>query len=90
MNSSNFVATKLDEFTGEKLRIFTTRPDTIFGATFCALSPFHPFVDKLIKTSKSLEKQINELRSQKISEESIARNEKIGVQTELFLSLIHI
>ena len=79
------VSTELKQFNGEKLRIFTTRPDTIFGATFCALSPFHPLVDKLIKTSESLNKQISELRSQKISEESIARNEKIGIETELFI-----
>ena len=79
------ISTKLNEFSGEKIRIFTTRPDTVFGATFCALSPFHPLVDKLIKTSKSLDKQISELRSQKISEESIARNEKIGIKTELFI-----
>ena len=37
----------------EKLKIFTTRPDTIFGATFCALSPFHPLVDELIKTNSN-------------------------------------
>ena len=79
------VSTELKQFNGEKLRIFTTRPDTIFGATFCALSPFHPLVDKLIKTSKSLDKQVSEMRSQKISEESIARNEKVGIQTELFI-----
>ena len=79
------VSTELKQFNGEKLRIFTTRPDTIFGATFCALSPFHPLVDKLIKTSKSLDKQVSEMRSQKISEESIARNEKVGIETELFI-----
>tara|TARA_B100002019_G_scaffold291399_1_gene311499 strand:+ start:1908 stop:4472 length:2565 start_codon:yes stop_codon:yes gene_type:complete len=79
------ISTKLNEFNEEKLRIFTTRPDTIFGATFCALSPFHPLVDKLIKTNQSLNNQVNELRSQKISEESIARNEKVGIQTELFI-----
>ena len=79
------ISTKLNEFNEEKLRIFTTRPDTIFGATFCALSPFHPLVDKLIKTNQSLNDQVNELRSQKISEESIARNEKVGIQTELFI-----
>ena len=79
------VSTELKQFNGEKLRIFTTRPDTIFGATFFALSPFHPFVDDLIKTSKSLDKQVSEMRSQKISEESIARNEKVGIQTELFI-----
>ncbi len=34
----------------EKLRVFTTRPDTLFGATYMVLSPEHPWVEKL--TSK--------------------------------------
>lgn len=38
------------------IEIFTTRPDTIFGATFIAMSPFHPLAKKLIKdTEKSIE-----------------------------------
>ena len=78
--SSNITA--LNE---ETIKIFTTRPDTIFGATFCALSHFHPLVDKLIEQDKKIEKKINELRAQKISEESIARNEKIGIDTQLFI-----
>tara|TARA_Y200000002_G_scaffold54244_1_gene39680 strand:+ start:947 stop:3517 length:2571 start_codon:yes stop_codon:yes gene_type:complete len=79
------ISTENDQFKGEKIRIFTTRPDTIFGATFCALSPFHPLVDRLIQSDKALENQINNLRSQKISEESIAKNEKVGIQTDLFI-----
>ena len=31
----------------QKLKVFTTRPDTLFGATFCVLSPEHPLVDEL-------------------------------------------
>ncbi len=31
------------------IEIFTTRPDTIFGATFVAMSPFHPLAKKLVK-----------------------------------------
>ena len=30
---------------GEELRVFTTRPDTLFGATFMVLAPEHPLVD---------------------------------------------
>ena len=73
------------EFKQEKIKIFTTRPDTIFGATFCALSPFHPLVDKLIDKDKSLKEKIIHMRSQKISEEAISKNEKEGVDTKLFI-----
>ena len=30
----------------EKLRIYTTRPDTLFGATYMVVSPEHPLIDK--------------------------------------------
>ena len=72
-------------FNGKSIKIFTTRPDTIFGATFCALSPFHPLTDQLIEIDKEIEKKVKDLRSHKISEESIAKNEKIGIDTKLFI-----
>ena len=40
----------------EKLRIFTTRPDTLFGATFICLSPPHPLSRMLVRDSSELEK----------------------------------
>ena len=67
------------------IRIFTTRPDTIFGATFCALSPFHPLVDELVIKNTNIAEDIVKLRSQKISEESISKNEKFGIDTSLFI-----
>ncbi|MBX3322423.1 MAG: leucine--tRNA ligase [Phycisphaeraceae bacterium] len=36
------------ETSGESLRVFTTRPDTIFGATYMVVAPEHPVVDRVI------------------------------------------
>ncbi len=37
------------ESTGEKIRIYTTRPDTLYGVTFFLLAPEHRLVDKLVE-----------------------------------------
>ncbi len=38
------------ESTGQSLRVFTTRPDTIFGATYMVVAPEHPLVDDVIES----------------------------------------
>jgi len=55
----------------EKLQIFTTRPDTIFGVTFMVVSPKHKLINELAKTNKKELEQLNK----KVSEEK----EKEGV-----------
>ncbi len=40
------------EDTGEKLTIFTTRPDTLFGVTFMTIAPEHPALEPLIRGKK--------------------------------------
>jgi len=40
---------------GEELRVFTTRPDTLHGATYMVLSPEHPLVDKITAPEKRAE-----------------------------------
>ena len=38
-----------------KIQVFTTRPDTLFGATFMVLAPEHPLVDKLTQPERKAE-----------------------------------
>ena len=52
---------------GEKLRVFTTRPDTVFGATAMILAPEHPAVPRLIEghpARAALEEWVKTIRSQ--------------------------
>ncbi|MEO0814069.1 MAG: leucine--tRNA ligase, partial [Myxococcota bacterium] len=42
----------IDGHEGESLRVFTTRPDTLFGATFMAIAPEHPLVAKITTDSE--------------------------------------
>jgi leucyl-tRNA synthetase len=44
------------EGTGEKIRIFTTRADTLFGSTFMCLAPGHPLVEGLAEDREGLSK----------------------------------
>lgn len=65
------------------LEIFTTRPDTLFGASFCALSPNHPLTVELAKRNKKLQKFIEECRAGGTSLEEIETAEKKGFKTRL-------
>ena len=74
-----------ENITHEHLEIFTTRPDTIFGATFCALSPFHPIVDQILENNDETSELIKKMRAQKINEETASKNEKEGIKTKLYI-----
>ena len=69
--------------THEPLEIFSTRPDTLFGASFIALSPHHPLAEKLVETSASLKEFIVECNRQGTSEEALEKAEKTGFDTGL-------
>lgn len=42
----------IEKSTGESLSVFTTRPDTLFGATYMVLAPEHPLVDKITTSAQ--------------------------------------
>ncbi|MEQ8327303.1 MAG: leucine--tRNA ligase [Parvibaculum sp.] len=66
-----------------KLEIFTTRPDTLYGASFCALSPHHPLTQTLAKDNPALQDFIRECDRIGTSEEAIETAEKMGFDTGL-------
>ncbi len=69
----------------EKLRVFTTRPDTIFGASFIAISSDHQICNQFKDDSK-FEKFKKECSKIGTTEEALANAEKLGFNTDLFVS----
>jgi leucyl-tRNA synthetase len=67
----------------ERIEVFTTRPDTIFGMSFCAISPDHPLAKALAKKDKDLKAFIDECHRMGTSLEEIERAEKKGYDTGL-------
>ena len=67
----------------DKITVFTTRPDTIFGASFIALSVDHPIAKKLKKNKDFLSFKL-ECSKMGTTEEALANAEKIGFDTNLF------
>jgi leucyl-tRNA synthetase len=71
---------------GEDIPVFTTRPDTLFGATFFVLAPEHPLVETLIERSPNGEELNAYVKhaAAKRGEERAAATEKTGVFTGFF------
>ncbi len=63
------------------IEIFTTRPDTLFGASFLALSPHHPFAQQLAQDDPALAEFIAECDRMGTSEAVIEAAEKRGYRT---------
>ena len=66
----------------KKIKCFTTRPDTLFGMSFLALSVDHPIAE-LYKNDKEFENFKKNCSKTGTTEESIAQAEKLGFKTNL-------
>ena len=66
---------------GGRLEVFTTRPDTIFGASFCAIAANHPLSQDLSEDDANLRAFITECGSAGTSEAAIETAEKVGYDT---------
>ena len=65
----------------DSIKIFTTRPDTLFGCTFLALSVDHPLA-KYYENDDNFKKFKDECSKTGTTEEAIAQAEKLGFKTE--------
>jgi leucyl-tRNA synthetase len=66
--------------------VFTTRPDTLFGASFVALSPDHPISEELGAENDDICKFIQSCRIGALTTESIEKADKLGIFTGIYVS----
>jgi leucyl-tRNA synthetase len=67
----------------DRLEVFSTRPDTIYGASFMALSPNHPLAEELSRGNPALAAFVAECNRMSTSEIAIETAEKRGFDTGL-------
>ena len=68
---------------GGDVEVYTTRPDTLFGASFLAIAPDHPLAAAAAKSDPSLAGFIEDCRRQGTTEAAIETAEKMGLDTGL-------
>lgn len=74
---------KIDGDESKNLRVFTTRPDTLFGATFMVLAPEHPYVEEITTEDNiaAVEEYIEKTRQKSDLERAHLQKTKTGVFT---------
>ncbi len=73
---------KIDGYDKE-FSVFTTRPDTLFGVTYCVLSPEHKYVDEI--TSEDKKKEVSEYKKACALKSAMERTELNKEKTGVFL-----
>ena len=76
---------KFKATTGDELKVYTTRPDTLFGATYMVISPEHPFVEKWAENLKNID-EIKAYRAEAAKKSDFERTEVAKEKTGVRLS----
>lgn len=67
------------------LKVFTTRPDTLMGATYVAVAAEHPLATQAAQGNAALQAFIDECKGGSVAEADMATQEKKGMPTSLFV-----
>jgi leucyl-tRNA synthetase len=65
------------------ITVYTTRPDTLFGMSFLAISPNHPIAEKLAAGNAAIAAFVAQCAQSGTSEEALEKAEKLGIDTGL-------
>lgn len=68
-----------------QLKVFTTRPDTLMGATYVAVAAEHPLASQAAKDDVALQAFIEKCKKGGVSEADLATQEKEGMATKLYV-----
>ncbi len=71
--------------TADQITVYTTRPDTIFGASFVAIAADHPLATQYAENNPELKEFIEECRKLGTSEEALEKAEKKGFKLDLHM-----
>jgi leucyl-tRNA synthetase len=63
---------------GERLTVYTTRPDTLMGVSYLALAPEHPMVGRLLEADPDLADFVDSCRTRGVAEADLATMQKLG------------
>ncbi len=67
------------------LKVFTTRADTLMGATYCAVAAEHPLAARAAATNRQLAAFVEECKRGPVMEAELATQDKKGMPTELYV-----
>ena len=85
INKSTGAIVNFETDTGDVIDVFTTRPDTLFGASFIGLAIGHPLTEKISKDNVQLQEFIKQCNATGTSEAEIEKGDKKGFNTGIFV-----